>query len=352
MKKSIVPIVMVFIMTICSGPAALENAQAADPVLYVFNWSEYMPDRVLSDFQKESGIRVIYSTYDSNEAMFAKISLLKGNEYDLVFPSTYFVHRMRKENLLQPLDKTQLTNLKNLDPKLLNKEYDPENTFSVPYLWGSTAIGYNTEMIAPENIKSWNDLWNPAYKGKVLLSNDLRDVFGVSLKLLGYSVNDTEPAHIKAAYGKLRELLPNVRLFASDSPKQPFLNREVSIGMIWNGEMYMAAQEEPVFRYAYPQEGAMLWMDNMVIPKGARNAGHAHTFINYLLRPEVAKSISEEIGYASPNLAAIALMAPEVRNNPTVYPGEEIMAKGEFQTDVGEAILLYQKYWEKLKTGQ
>ncbi len=329
------------------GPVSAEKGE-----VYVYNWSEYMPDSVLSEFQKETGIKVVYTTYDSNEAMFAKVKLLKGGGYDLVFPSTYFVDRMGKEGLLQPIDKSRIPNLEHLDPGLMDKPYDPGNVYSVPYLWGSTAIGYNSAYVDQDRVTSWNDLWNPAYKGRVLLTNDLREVFGMGLKVLGYSGNDTDPAHIEAAYEKLRTLLPNVRLFASDSPKLPFLNQEVTIGMIWNGEIYMASRENPKIGYIYPKEGAMLWMDSMVIPKNARNVENAHAFINYLLRPEVAKTISEEIGYATPNTAALKLMAPEVRNNPIVYPDAETVQKGEFQVDVGEAILVYQKYWEKLKAGQ
>lgn len=335
----------VWLLSVCTG-------FAADEEVYVFNWSEYMPDSVLSDFRKETGIKVIYSTFESNEAMFAKIRLVGGKEYDLVFPTTYYVHRMRRENLLQPLDKNLLPNSKHLDPKLMDRPYDPGNVYSLPYLWGSTGIGCNAAAIPPETVKSWKDLWNPAYKGRVLLSNDLRDVFGMGLKVLGYSVNDTDPAHIEAAYNQLSALMPSVRAFASDSPKLPFLNREVNIGMIWNGEIYLAAQEDPKLRYIYPEEGVMLWADSMVIPKGARNAGAAHKLIDYVLRPEVAKVISEEVGYASPNLAAVEMMNPEVKNNPVVYPDAQTVNKGEFQVDVGEAILVYQKYWEKLKAGQ
>ena len=286
------------------GPALAENGE-----VYVYNWSEYMPDSVLSDFQKETGIKVVYTTYDSNEAMFAKVKLLEGGGYDLVFPSTYFVDRMGKEGLIQPLDKSRIPNMKHLDPSLMDKPYDPGNVYSVPYLWGSTAIGYNSAYVDREKVTSWNDLWDPAYKGRVLLTNDLREVFGMGLKVLGYSGNDNDPAHIAAAYEKLRTLMDNVRLFASDSPKLPFLNQEVTIGMIWNGEIYMAAQENPKIGYIYPKEGAMLWMDSMVIPKNARNVENAHAFIDYLLRPDVAKTISEEIGYATPNTAALKRMA-------------------------------------------
>ncbi len=324
-------------------------AFAAQELVYVFNWAEYMPDAVLAKFQKETGIRAVYSTYDNNEAMFAKVKILKGESYDIVVPSTYYVDRMRKEGLIQAIDKAKIPNFRNLDPDLLNKSYDPENRYSIPYLWGSTAIGVNSEYLDPKTVRSWKDLWKGEFRGKVLLIDDIREVFGLGLKVLGYSVNDTDPVHIEQAYEKLRTLKPNVRLFSADSPKQPFLNQEVHIGMLWNGEAYMASQENPKIQYVYPEEGAMMWIDNMVIPRGAKNLENAHRFINFILRPDIARQISEEIGYASPNKAALELMDKAVRENITVYPDKATIEKAEFQTDVGDAILVYEKYWEKLK---
>ncbi|OQY57458.1 MAG: spermidine/putrescine ABC transporter substrate-binding protein PotD [Desulfobacteraceae bacterium 4572_88] len=324
-------------------------AFAAQEVVYVFNWAEYMPDAVLAQFQKETGIRAVYSTYDNNEAMFAKVKILKGESYDIVVPSTYYVDRMKKEGLIQPIDKAKIPNFRNLDSDLLNKSYDPENRYSIPYLWGSTAIGVNSEYLDPKTVRSWKDLWKAEFKDRVLLIDDIREVFGLGLKVLGYSVNDTDSVHIEQAYEKLRTLKPNVRLFSADSPKQPFLNQEVHLGMLWNGEAYMASQEDPKIRYVYPEEGAMMWIDNMVIPRGAKNLENAHRFINFILRPDIAKQISEEIGYASPNKMALELMNKAVRENITVYPDKATIEKAEFQTDVGDAILIYEKYWEKLK---
>lgn len=328
-------------------PAA---SMAAGNIVYLYNWTEYMPDQVLSRFTKETGIKVAYATYESNEAMYAKIKLLRDGGYDLVFPSTYFVHKMRNEGLLSPIDKTRIKNISHLDDTLLNKPYDPDNAYSVPYLWGSTAIGVNTAYVPADSITSWQDLWKPEFKNRVLLTNDLREVFGLGLKIKGYSVNDTDPGHIKEAYEILARLLPNVRLFASDSPKQPFLNHEVFLGMIWNGEVFMAAEEMPEIKYIYPREGAIFWVDSMVIPKTAPNKDNAHAFIDFILRPDIAKLICEEIGYASPNKTAVSMLAPSLRDNPTVYPARADVEKGEFQTDVGDALLVLEKYWEKLKT--
>jgi spermidine/putrescine transport system substrate-binding protein len=325
---------------------------AAENRVVVFNWSEYMPDAVLAQFEKETGIQVVYSTYDSNEAMYAKVKLMNAGGYDIVFPSTYFVNRMRREGLLAPLDKSRLSNLKYLDPTLLDKPYDPGNTYSVPYLWGTTAIGVNAAMADAAAIKSWRDLWRPEFKSRVMLSDDLRDVFSMALSVLGYSANTTDPDQIAAAYRELTALMPNVRVFESGSPKQPFLNQEVAIGMIWNGEVYMAAKENPDIRYVYPEEGPIIWLDSLAILKNAANLENAHAFIDFLLRPEVARTISEEIGYASPNAAAVKLLDEAVRTDPVVYPERRIIDNGEFQLDVGDAILVYEKYWQQLKSGR
>ena len=310
-----------------------------------------MPEEVIQMFQKETGIKVIYNTYDSNEALYAKVKLISGKGYDLIVPSTYYVSKMRKENLLHKIDKTKLTNFKNLEPSLLNKHYDPENQYSIPYLWGSTGISYNDKRVKG-TVDSWNDLWKPEYKGRVLMTDDVREVFQMALVLLGYSGNSTNEAEIKAAYEKLKTLMPSVRIFNSESPKVPYINGEVIIGMNWNGEAFLASEEMPSMRYVYPKEGVILWMDNFAIPKNAENINEAYAFINFILRPDISKIISEEIGYAIPNKAGIELLDDEIRDNPIIYPSQAIIEKGEFQEDVGDAILIYEKYWQMLKTGK
>lgn len=330
------------------------NAFATEEkLLYLYNWSEYMPETVLEQFQKETGIKVVYSTYDSNEAMYAKLRLLdSNNSYDLAVPSTYYVSKMRREGLLAKIDKSRLKNFANLDEKLINQPFDPDNSYSVPYLWGSTGIAVNTDKVKPGTISKWQDLWKPEFKDRLLLTNDTREVFHMALRVLGYSGNDTDPAHIEAAYRELKKLVPNVRAYNSEAPRMPYLEGETDAGMIWNGEAYMARQENPAIEYIYPDEGVILWLDSLVIPAHARHVENAHQFIDFILRPEVAASISEEIGYASPNLAAVATLDEDVRNDRSVYPTAADLINSEFQTDVGEAITVYQKFWERLKTSR
>ncbi len=350
MKRPIMATLLVIALLTC-GYATTSNAANAEAKkeVYFYNWTEYLPERLLHQFTKETGIKVIYATYESNEAMYAKMELLNSGGYDLVVPSTYFVNKMRAEGLLHEIDHSKLSNFKNLDPKLLNQVYDPDNKFSVPYMWGVTGIMVNSEAIDPAKVTSWNDLWNPEFKGQLLMLNDVRSVFHAALRVLGYSGNTTNPAEIEAAFKKLQLLMPNVRTFNSDKPSTPFLESEVNIGMIWNGEAYTAAKENPALKFVYPKEGAAIWIDNLVIPKPAKNVENAHKLINYLLRPEIAKAISEEIGYASPNLEAIKLLPKEVQNNKTAYPTAEALKNGEMQLDVGPTTKLYEEYWDKLK---
>lgn len=344
--KIVVPAVFVF-LGLCIASIAVAKQE-----IYFYNWSEYLPEEVIRQFTKETGIDVIYTTYDSNEAMYAKIRLLDGKGYDLVVPSGYFVSKMGREGLLHEIDKSRLRNFGNLDPRHLDRPFDPGNKHSIPYLWGSTGIIVNTAEIDPAGVRSWADLWKPEFKGKVLLLNDVRDVFFMSLRVLGLSGNTTDPDEIRQAYDKLVQLVPNVRLFNSDTPRIPYITGEVSVGQIWNGEAFMAAEENEQFSYIYPSEGAILWMDNLVIPKRAENIDNAYALIDFLLRPDIAKAICEEIGYASPNKEAVKLLDEDIRNNRTIYPTEEDLAGADFQVDIGEAVVIYESWWEKLKTGR
>lgn len=335
---------------LCAASLPASPAWGAD-VVHFYNWTEYLPDAVLKKFTKETGIKVVYSTYESNEAMYAKLKMLGGQGYDLVVPSAYFVSRMRREGMLLPLDKGLLPNWKNLDPDLLDKPFDPGNVYSVPYNWGGTGIAVDTTKAKAESVTSFADLWKPEFRNALVLNDDLRDVFGMALKRLGYSQNETDPKRIEEAYKALKELLPNVRTFNSDAPKMPFLNREVAAGAIWNGEAYQAQAEMKSLAFVWPKEGGLFWMDLLAIPKAAKNPVAAHTLINFLLRPDVAMMICEELGYPTPNQSARQLLPVALRNNKTVYPPADVVAKSEFQSDVGEAVKVYDEYWNRLKAG-
>lgn len=328
------------------------TALHAEEKLVVYNWAEYIPESTLEDFEKETGIKVEYSTYENNEVMYSKLKLQKGKGYDIVVPSTYLVSKMRAESLLQKIDKAKLPNLKNLSPDLLDKPYDPGNEYSVPYLWGSTGIGVNAKEIDSATITSWADLWDEKWKGKLLLTDDVREVFHMALKKNGFSTNSTNPGEIKKAYEDLQKLMPNVLVFNADAPREPFLAGDVNLGMIWSGEVTMAQKENPDIQYIFPKEGASFWVDSFTIPAGAEHVDNAHKFIDYMLRPEVGQQVVEELGYSTPNTAAQELLDEDTRKNPVIFPPADAVASGEFQNDIGEAMKLYDGYWEKLKTGK
>lgn len=332
----------------CSGQE--EEAQ----VLNLYNWSEYMPQEVLDRFEEETGIEVIYTTYDSNEAMYARLKLLDdSSQYDLAVPSTYYVNKMRKEGLLTEVDHNQIEGFDNLDPELVDQSFDKDNAYSVPYLWGTTGLAIDSDAVEEGDVTGWADLWDEQYEGQVMLTNDMREVFHVGLRVLGYSGNSTDPDEIGEAYQKLTELMPSVRTFNSDAPRMPYLEGETDIGMIWNGEAFMGKEDMPSLEYIYPEEGVIVWLDSFVIPKNAANPEAAHKFISFVLQPEISALISEDIGYATPNLAARDLLPEEVASNRTSYPTAEDMENAEFQEDVGdEAMQVYNRYWEQLKTGR
>ncbi|WP_027178987.1 extracellular solute-binding protein [Maridesulfovibrio bastinii] len=341
MKKIVLTLLL---LAFCSSAFAGEE-------LVLYNWSSYMPAEVLEQFTKETGIKVTEVTYDSNEAMYAKIKMVSDHGYDLIVPSTDFVIRMREQGLLHKLDKKLLPNMKNLNPRFVGQDFDKNNDYSVPYFWGSSGIAVNADFVSVDEVSSIKDLLNPELKGRILLLNDVRGVFAIALKANGYSVNDRDPEHIKQAFEFLKKLLPSVKVFDSDSPKQAMLSNEVLVGQLWNGEAFVANSENEAIQYVYPKEGYSLWMDHFCIPRGARHVENAHKFINFILRPDISAEIAEELGYSSPNAEAVKLLPENIRNNPICYPDDETLSRGEFEVGLGDATKIYEQYWMKLKTG-
>jgi len=327
-------------------------AQKDKGQVVVYNWSEYIPQDVLDNFTRETGIKVVYSTFESNEAMYAKVKLLRGKSYDIVVPSGYFVDLLRRDKLIQEIDHAKLPNLGNLDPKLLDQEYDPGNKYSIPYMWGAVGLAYNTKHVSKGSLTRWNQMLQPEFKGKIILTDDLRDAFGLALRAKGHSINSKDDKEIKDAYEFLAQLKNSVRVFDVTAIKQALISEEVWMGPIWNGDFLVAEEENENLAYVFPEEGAVLWADSFTIPVGAENLDNAYAFINYMLRPEVAVRCIEEYKYSSPNLKAIELLPDELKNNPILVPGPDELKNAEFTTGIGDALGVYEKYWEQLKTLQ
>ncbi|MGB6977027.1 MAG: spermidine/putrescine ABC transporter substrate-binding protein [Gammaproteobacteria bacterium] len=332
---------------------SIQSAVLARPqVVNVFIWGDYLPQSVIHDFEKETGIHVNYSEYDSNETMYAKLKSSPTVSYDVIVPSDYFVDRMRKQGMLQSFDKSQLPNWKNLNPALLNRPYDPNNQYSVPYLWGTVGIVVNKKYLSPNQVTSWADLWRPQYKNSLEMLDDMRQVFSMALISLGYSVNDSNPQHIEQAYLKLKSLLPNIKLFNSNATHSIYIDEDAWLGINFSGDTYRDAAENSNLVYIYPKEGFVIWIDNMAIPKGAPHLQNAYKFINFILRPENAAKIALAESYVSPNLTAMQKLIPaNLRNDPTFNPSQEVLNRGQSLIDLGKANTIYAKYWEKLKVG-
>lgn len=327
------------------------NATEEAKVLNVYCWTNYVPTKILEKFTKETGIRVNLSEYDSNETMFAKLKASPRAGYDIVIPSNYFMERMSSQKMLQKIDKSKIPNFKNINSALLKKSFDPNNDFSIPYLWGATGIAVNSDYFDPKSISRWRDLWNPKYKNQLLVLNDLREVFGMALIALGYSADDKNPEHIKQAYLKLKELLPNIKIFNSDAEQTIYIDEDVVIGMGYNGDIHLTQEENPKIKFIFPKDGFVIWIDSLAITKHALHVENAHKFINFLLRPDVAKAVSLSTGYSTPNKEAIKLLPKEMQNLEVINPSAETMKRAELQGDLGEALEIYEKYWELLKIG-
>lgn len=315
--------------------------------LNVFIWTEYLPQSVIDAFSKEYGVKVNYDTYSSNEEMLAKLTA-GASGYDVIVPSDHIVTILLNKDLLLPLDKEQLPNLVNIDPQFLDKDFDPGNKYTVPYMWGTVGIAVNTEKVK-EKITSAKDLWNPKYKGRIVLLDDPREIIGLTLQMLGKSRNSTNPADLEAAKAKLKELLPSVKAFDSDSPKSLLLSGEAYLGVVWSGEAALANIENPNIAYVIPSEGGGMWMDNLAIPKTSKNKELAQKFINFLLRPEVSVELSKAYPYGNPNKAALALLDPKLLANKASYPPAESLKHVEWLKDVGAATTEYDRVWTELK---
>jgi len=342
-------LLLMTLLALLLGAPGLPAGAAAAGKLIIYNWSEYIPDDVLEAFTKETGIEVVYSTYESNETMHDKLLVQKGRGYDLVCPSSYFIEQMIKEGLLLKLDKSRLKNLANIDPKVMNLSFDPGNQYSIPYMWGSYGLIYN-RALAREEVTSWQDLLRPEFKGRVMLYDDPRMTMGAALLATGANPNSTGESEVKAAHEFLLRLRDPKNVFDVTAAKNVMVNKQSYIGGIWNGDALVAMEENPDLRFVYPREGVPLFLDSFVIPSGAGNADNAHAFIDFMLRPEIALRCQEEYRYCTPNLGTLRLLDPEQLADRVLNPTEEDLKNAVFVSGVGEARDLYALYWEKFIT--
>lgn len=317
--------------------AALALAAAvvasAKEELNLFGWSEYVPQDVIDGFTKETGIKVNFETFASNEEMLAKL-IAGGSNYDLIQPSDYAAEVLVRQKLLAKLDKKLLPNLKLVAPEFTGWAHDPAGDYTVPYMGGTVGIVINTEVVKTP-VTGFKDLFQPRFKDRIVVPNDNREIVSWALRTLGLPINEINPEALAQARPLVAEWVKLVKLYDSDSPKTALLNGDVDLGIVWSGEAALLWAEDKKFRYVLPAEGAHQWVDLLAIPAEAPNKAAAHKFIDYILRPEVSKLISEAFPYTNPNLGARKLLSEEQRANYASYP--EGANKLEAFRDIGRA---------------
>jgi spermidine/putrescine-binding protein len=314
----------------------------------VYIWTNYLPREVVAGFEERTGIRVNVDTYDSNEAVLEKLQSGVAS-YDVVVPSDYMVKILVPQGLIQPLERGRLPHVENLDPRFLDQEFDPGNRHTVPYLWGTTGIGYDKRKVK-EPIDSWRALFDERYAGRILMLDDVREAFGAALKLMGRSINETDPAVLRQAADMLRQQKRLVRTYNSSDFANLLAAGDVDVAHGWNGELAEAVANAPDrLAYVVPKEGGTLWIDNLAIPKDAPNLDAAYAFIDYVLEAETAAKIVNGVHYAGANQAAMPLIDEAIRRDPAIYPPPEVLDRCELIEDLGETTTLLDELWTEVK---
>jgi len=346
------------------GAAAQE-----EKVLHVFNWSDYIAEDTVPNFEKQSGIKVTYDVFDSNDVLETR--LLAGNSgFDVVVPSASFLERQIKAGVFQKIDKSQIPNLKNMDPDIMNRVglHDPNNEYSVPYLWGTTGIGYNEDKIkkilGDARPDSWNYIYDPKLVAKfkdcgLSLLDAPDEILKTVLAWMGRDPNSQKEEDLKAAEAKLMPIRPFVRKIHSSQYIDDLANGDLCIAVGWSGDILQArdraeeAGQGVKIKYAIPKEGTIVWFDMLAIPADAKHPKNAHAFINYLMEPQVAANDSNFVNYANGNAASFPMVSDEVKNDPGIYPTPEVKAKLFPSLAYGEDFQrLMNRMWTKFQTGQ
>ena len=338
----------IFLLMVTPVVARTWQAGGQLPQLNIYTWSSYISPRVIHGFEREYHCKVNYDLYDSNEALLTKLQA--GNvDYDLVVPSDYMVEILVRQGLLAKLEKEHMPNAwTNTDPRFLALPFDPQNEYSVPYAWGTTGLAYRADLVK-ENIDSWNTLFDPRFAGHILLLDDTREVFGMALKKLGYSLNSTDPDQIRQARDLLLQQKPMVKGYNSSNFEQDLAAGDAWIAQAFNGNMTFVMRDEPRIRYVIPKEGATISVDCACIPRHAPHPRLAEDFINYFHRPEVAALFVNDCGFNTPNRYDRQEVDPWLLSNSAVFPDPVSLVHCEFMRDLGPTIALYDQYWTEIK---
>lgn len=341
------------------NPGYYQRFQGQNISINVYNWGEYISDgsddslNVNQAFEELTGIKVVYSTFASNEELYAK---LKGGgvKYDVIIPSDYMIARMIAEDMLEELNLRNIPNFSKIGEKFQYPQYDPQNRYSVPYTWGTVGIIYNKEYVDEEDAKSWDILWDERYLGNILMFSNSRDSFGIALKKLGYSFNTTNEEEIREAAQALKEQKPLVQAYVMDEIFDKMQGEEAVLAPYYAGDAITMMENNENLGFAVPKEGTNIFTDAACIPKGAKQKEAAEMYLNFLLESQVAAANCDYIGYSTPQDEALQLLEQEVRENPVAYPSDEVLDKAEAFLYLPQSVNdLYDKLWtETLSTDQ
>lgn len=344
--KKFASLLMVFVltMTVLVGCSGTEDDQVT---LNVYNWGDYIDESILEDFEAETGIKVNYEMFATNEDMYVKLKQ-GGTNYDVAFPSDYMIEKMIKEDMLHKIDLEKLENYHLIMDEFKGLDFDPNEEFSVPYMWGTVGILYNESMVS-DPVDSWDILWDEKYKGNILMMDSQRDTLMVALKKLGYSMNTRSTEELEEAKEALIAQKPLVLAYVGDNVKDMMLSEEAAMAVVWSGEAIQVMTEKEGFEYAYPKEGTNLWFDSVVIPKTSENVDEAHMFIDFLNREDIALRNAEYIGYSSPNVGAVEQVSEELKAMSAAYPDMDKLKDAEVFLDPGDFIEEFNRVWTELK---
>ncbi|MFR4566056.1 MAG: extracellular solute-binding protein [Blautia caecimuris] len=350
--RRVIPAVICAVFVFGGFYYAQESNMMNSEKVVVYNWGEYLDPEVLTLFEQETGIDVVYEEFETNEILYPKISS-GAIAYDVICPSDYMIQRMIENNLLAEINFDNIPNVKNIGKDYMeqSRQFDPENKYSVPYCWGTVGILYNKNMV-DEPITSWSVLWDEKYKDNILMQDSVRDAFGVTLKYLGYSLNSTDLDELTEARDLLIKQKPLVQAYVIDQVRDKMIGNEAAIGVIYSGEAIYTQMENPDLEYVIPEEGSNIWIDSWVIPKNAENKENAEKFINFLCRPEIALMNFEYITYSTPNSEARKLIEDEaIRNSEIAFPDLSKYDNLEtFQYLGTEADQTYGELWNQVKS--
>ncbi|WP_293239570.1 spermidine/putrescine ABC transporter substrate-binding protein [Microcoleus sp. PH2017_32_RDM_D_A] len=333
----------------------LADVQSAPPVkgaadqLFIYTWAGYTDKALLDRFAEKTGIRVVADVLDSTETMLARLKVGVPQVYSIIYPSDYMVMQMKKLGMLTQLDRSIVGGLDRLKKRFQNPVYDPGNRYSVPFSWGTTGLIYNSEQFK-EPPEDWSYLWKRKQElaRRMTLLNDVREVMGATLRMLGYSLNSTSQQQVKKAYEKLEELKSAIASFTTDAWRSQMLTGELKVAMCYSSDANEVIANNPKFRYIVPKSGSALWTDTLVIPNGAPNPDAAYKWINFILQADVAASLVQRLGFATPLEDAFYLLTPKVRKNKILFPAEATLENCEGVAPLGKFADVYDRYWTKL----